>query len=43
MAKAAMQAYRAAEKHDPEALLAAGEALNHSCDSCHRNYDVPVD
>jgi hypothetical protein len=42
MARAAMQAYRAAEKQDPNALLAAGEVLNNSCESCHRNYDIPV-
>ena len=43
MVKGAMQSYRAAERKDVEALLAAGEALNNSCDSCHRNYDVPVE
>jgi hypothetical protein len=42
MAKGATIAYRAAKQKDPEALLAAGEVLNNSCDSCHRNYDVPV-
>jgi len=43
MAKAAMQSYRAAERKDAEALLAAGEVLNNSCDSCHRNYEVVVE
>lgn len=43
MNKAAMQSYRAAEKKDVEALLAAGEVLNNSCDSCHRNYEVVVE
>jgi len=43
LAKAAMQSYRAAEKKDVEALLAAGEVLNNSCGSCHRNYDVPIE
>jgi hypothetical protein len=43
MAKAAMQSYRAAAKKDVESLLAAGEVLNNSCSSCHRNYDVPID
>jgi hypothetical protein len=43
MVKAAMQSYRAAERKDTEALLAAGEVLNNSCDSCHRNYEVVVE
>jgi hypothetical protein len=43
MAKAATQAERAAAKQDPQALLAAGEVLNNSCESCHRNYDIPVE
>ena len=43
MSKAAMVAYRAAERKDIEGLLASGEVLNNSCDSCHRNYDVPVE
>jgi hypothetical protein len=43
MAKAAMQAYRAAEKQDADALLSAGEVLNSACENCHRNYDVPID
>lgn len=43
MSTAAMQAYRAAEKKDVEALLASGEVLNNSCDSCHRNYEVALE
>lgn len=43
MAKAAMQSYRASERKSTEALLAAGEILNNSCESCHRNYDIPVE
>jgi hypothetical protein len=43
MSKAAMQSYRAAEKKDVDALLASGEVLNNSCDSCHRNYEVVVE
>jgi hypothetical protein len=43
LAKAAMQSYRAAGKKDVEALLAAGEVLNNSCDSCHRNYEVAIE
>jgi len=43
MSTAAMQSYRAAEKKDVEALLASGETLNNSCDSCHRNYEVAIE
>ena len=43
LAKAAMQSYRAAEQKSVEGLLAAGEVLNNSCDSCHRNYEVVVE
>jgi hypothetical protein len=43
LAKAAMQSYRAAEKKSVEGLLASGEVLNNSCDSCHRNYEVVVE
>jgi hypothetical protein len=43
MSKAAMLAYRATERKDVEALLAAGEVLNNSCDSCLRTDDVPVE
>ena len=43
LAKAAMQSYRAAGQKSVEGLLAAGEVLNNSCDSCHRNYEVVVE
>ena len=43
LAKAAMQSYRAAEQKSVEGLLASGEVLNNSCDSCHRNYEVVVE
>jgi hypothetical protein len=43
MNTAAMVTYRAAGKKDVEALLAAGEVLNNSCDNCHRNYEVVVE
>lgn len=43
MARAAMQAYRAAERQSTDALLASGEVLNNSCDNCHREYDVPIE
>ena len=43
MSTAAMQSYRATEKKDVDALLASGEVLNNSCDSCHRNYEVAIE
>lgn len=43
LAKAAMQSYRAAENKSVDGLLASGEVLNNSCDSCHRNYEVVVE
>ena len=43
MATAARQVVQATEKKDVEALLAAGEPLNNSCDNCHRRYETPVD
>ena len=43
LAKAAMQSYRAAENKSVDGLLASGEVLNNSCDSCHRNYEVAVE
>ena len=43
MATAARQVFQATEKKDVEALLAAGEPLNASCDSCHRRYEAPVE
>src|SRR5262245_25981314 len=36
MGTAASEARAAAEKKDPEGILAAGERLNNSCDNCHR-------
>jgi thioredoxin-like negative regulator of GroEL len=43
MTDAAMQAHGAAQKKDPEAVLAAGELLNNSCDNCHRKFKVEVE
>ena len=43
MATEARQVFQATEKKDVEALLAAGEPLNASCDSCHRRYEAPVE
>jgi hypothetical protein len=43
MGDAAVQVRAAAQKKDPEAILAAGEQLNNSCDNCHRKFQVPVD
>ena len=43
MATAARQSYDATQKKDVEALLASGEGLNNSCDTCHRRYEAPVD
>jgi len=43
MNTAAMLAYRATQKKSIEALLASGEVLNNSCDSCHRNYEIAVE
>ena len=40
MIAAALVSMKAAQNRDKEALLASGEALNASCDSCHRSYDV---
>jgi hypothetical protein len=31
-------ALKAAQARDPDALLASGEAINASCDSCHQGY-----
>jgi hypothetical protein len=41
MIDASLVSRKAAEGHDKDALLASGEALNNSCDACHRTYDVP--
>jgi hypothetical protein len=43
MATAARKSYEATQKKDVEALLASGEGLNSSCDSCHRRYEAPVE
>lgn len=40
MIDASLISMKAAQAHDREALLASGEALNASCDGCHRSYDV---
>jgi len=38
MADAAMVVVKAVEAKDPQAVLAAGEPLNASCDACHAQY-----
>jgi hypothetical protein len=38
MLEAGRTALKAAEAKDKDALLAAGEGVNTSCDSCHRRY-----
>jgi hypothetical protein len=38
MADAAMVVVKATEAKDPQAVLAAGEPLNASCDACHAQY-----
>ena len=38
MADAGMTALKATEKKDAAGVLAAGEAINMSCDNCHRKY-----
>jgi hypothetical protein len=38
MADAAMVVVKATEAKDPQAVLAAGEPLNESCDACHAQY-----
>jgi hypothetical protein len=40
MIDASLISMRAAQDQDKEALLASGEALNASCDSCHQGYGV---
>lgn len=40
MADASLISMKAAQARDKEALLASGEALNASCDNCHRVFDV---
>lgn len=43
MGDAAAEVHAAAQKQDPEGILAAGERLNNSCDNCHRKFQVPVE
>jgi len=43
MGDAAAEVRAAAQKKDPEGILAAGERLNNSCDNCHRKYQVTVE
>ena len=38
MADAGLTALKATEQKDAAAVLAAGEAINSSCDNCHRKY-----
>ena len=38
MADAGMTALKATQAKDPAGVLAAGEAINMSCDNCHRKY-----
>lgn len=38
MADAGMTALKATQAKDPAGVLAAGEAINTSCDNCHRKY-----
>jgi len=38
LADAGMVVLKATQAKDPMAILAAGEALNASCDNCHRQY-----
>jgi hypothetical protein len=40
MIDASLISMKAAEARDREALLASGEALNESCDSCHSAYNI---
>lgn len=40
MIDASLVSKKAAEAKDKDALLASGEALNASCDNCHRTFDV---
>jgi hypothetical protein len=38
MVDSSLRALKATQAKDPEALLAAGEGVNMSCDNCHREY-----
>ena len=40
MIDASLISMKAAQARDKDALLASGEALNASCDSCHQAYNV---
>jgi cytochrome c556 len=40
MIDASLIARKAAAAQDKEGVLASGEALNDSCNGCHRTYDV---
>jgi hypothetical protein len=40
MIDASLISMQAAQDQDKDALLASGEALNESCDSCHRAYSI---
>jgi cytochrome c556 len=39
---ASLVSMRAAEAEDKDALLASGEALNATCEDCHRIYSVDL-
>jgi hypothetical protein len=41
LSAAASQALKAAEAKDPQALLAAGDALDTACENCHLRYWYP--
>jgi len=43
MIDASVVSMKAAQARDKDALLASGEALNNSCDDCHRIYSVDVE
>ena len=38
MADASIVALKAIEARDPDALLASGEGIKSSCDTCHQRY-----
>jgi hypothetical protein len=38
---AAMEAVRAAEKHDADKIFEVGETIEHACEGCHRQYWYP--
>jgi hypothetical protein len=43
MIEASVVSMKAAQARDKDALLASGEALNNTCDDCHRIYSVDVE